>query len=135
MAEAELEYDNNYISPSVYIRFTLRNLPHSVELDEDKKLFALIWTTTPWTLASNQAICFNSNIEYSVVEINHNENTDLYLLASNLVEDFVKDTNLNCVIKQTLPGTKRNIIKLRALRLHFHNFRKIFGKLYLSASY
>lgn len=135
MAEAELEYDNNYISPSVYVRFTLKNLPRSIEVGEDKKLFALIWTTTPWTLASNQAICFNSTLKYSIVEINHNGNTDLYLLASNLVEDIVKDTNLNCVIKQTIPGTIRIIINLRALTLPCHYFRKIFGKLYVSASY
>jgi len=27
------------------------------------KIYAIIWTTTPWTLPLNEAICFASNIQ------------------------------------------------------------------------
>lgn len=31
-----------------------------------KKLYALVWTTTPWTLPGNKAICYNPKLEYSI---------------------------------------------------------------------
>lgn len=107
LAEAELEYDNNFTSPSVYVRFSLDKLPPTVQLDTSQKLFALIWTTTPWTLPSNQAICFNSNLKYSLVETKSKK--DLYIIASNLVEDFVRTSKIECEIKGSFDGKSRMI--------------------------
>ncbi|KAI8120111.1 mitochondrial, Isoleucine--tRNA ligase [Lucilia cuprina] len=108
LAEAELEYDPNFVSPSVYVRFELKSLPPSIKLVEQQKLFALIWTTTPWTLPSNQAICFNPNLEYAIVELKTDTNfvsTDLYLIATNLIVDFLKSTKIECTVKETIKGT------------------------------
>jgi len=33
------------------------------------KVYAVIWTTTPWTLPVNQAICFASNIECVLFQV------------------------------------------------------------------
>lgn len=107
LAEAELEYDSNYVSPSVYMRFALESLPPSIVLKKQQKLFAVIWTTTPWTLPSNQAICYNQNLEYSIVELKNasmNQSTDLYLIASSLVEDFVKNTQIECKVIKIIRG-------------------------------
>lgn len=66
LAEAELEYDNNFISPSVYLRFRVTNISSQVcNINDD--VYALVWTTTPWTLPSNQAICFNPALQYSLI--------------------------------------------------------------------
>lgn len=65
LAEAELEYNDNFISPSLYFRCEITNATGLT----DGKLYALIWTTTPWTLPANQAICFNKNLKYSIVNI------------------------------------------------------------------
>lgn len=46
LAEAELEYDDNFISPSLYFQCKITN-PSELGCDE---AYALIWTTTPWTL-------------------------------------------------------------------------------------
>lgn len=107
LAEAELEYDSCFVSPSVYVRFALKSLPTSIKHDYSKyNVYALIWTTTPWTLPSNQAICYNPNLEYSLVALKHlnNTSTDLYLIATNLIEDFTKTTNIECEVRQTLAG-------------------------------
>lgn len=45
---------------------------------ENKPLYALIWTTTPWSLIANQAIAFSNNIVYCIVEDN---SKNLYILA------------------------------------------------------
>lgn len=96
------------MSPSVYVRFALKSLPPSIELEAQEKLFALIWTTTPWTLPSNQAICFNPNLEYSIVELKDESKnlltTELYLMASSLIDDFVRNTKIECTVKQTVAG-------------------------------
>ena len=43
----------------------------------------LVWTTTPWTLPSNMALCVNPNIEYVQIEIDK----ESYILAKNLVPE------------------------------------------------
>lgn len=67
LAEAELEYDNNYLSPSLYFRCQISNSCKLV--NDDQKVYALVWTTTPWTLPANQAICFNVQLKYCLVKI------------------------------------------------------------------
>ncbi len=36
--------------------------------EDDQPLYALVWTTTPWTLPGNLAICVGPDIDYVVVE-------------------------------------------------------------------
>ena len=47
-----------------------------------KDAFAVIWTTTAWTLPANQALNLNPEIEFSLVDTDRG----LFILASNLVE-------------------------------------------------
>lgn len=83
LAEAEIEY-KNLKSPSLYVRFKLKNVPASLrKYDEFGDLYALIWTTTPWTLPANQAICFNVNIQYSLIRLN--DQPDYYIIATELI--------------------------------------------------
>lgn len=89
------------------MRFTLKSLPPSIVLKKQQNMFAVVWTTTPWTLPSNQAICYNKNLEYSIVELTNpliKQSTDLYLIASSLVEDFVKNTKIECKVIQVIRG-------------------------------
>jgi isoleucyl-tRNA synthetase len=47
-------------------------------------IFALIWTTTPWTLPANQAVCFNPDLSYSLVSVDGHSG-EVYVIASELV--------------------------------------------------
>ncbi|XP_075159796.1 isoleucyl-tRNA synthetase, mitochondrial [Haematobia irritans] len=107
LAEAELEYDNNFVSPSLYARFAIDTIPPILQCEPSQKLYAIIWTTTPWTLPSNQAICYNSNLDYSIVQLKMNSSSDnaLYLIASKLVDDFMKTSQIVCEIKNTISGS------------------------------
>lgn len=83
LAEAELEYSNR-VSPSLYIRFKLKNVPSSLEkFNEYGDLYGLIWTTTPWTLPANQAVCFNPELKYSLVRLN--DEPDYYIIGTDLI--------------------------------------------------
>ncbi len=64
LAEAEVEY-KDHVSPSVYVKFKLiDSLPQQKALDA----YLVIWTTTPWTLAANVAVCLHPEFDYCLVE-------------------------------------------------------------------
>ncbi|HXD32741.1 MAG TPA: isoleucine--tRNA ligase [Pyrinomonadaceae bacterium] len=82
LAEAEVEY-HQHASPSVYVKFPLTSDP--AEIDPalaGRKVFVLIWTTTPWTLPANLGIAVHPDFEYSAFE--HGD--EVYIVASELVQ-------------------------------------------------
>ena len=81
LAEAEVEYAE-HTSPSVYVRFRmLDEAVTELDLPIEKPLYAIIWTTTPWTLPANLAIAVKPDFEYSVIE----HDGANYMLATELV--------------------------------------------------
>jgi isoleucyl-tRNA synthetase len=86
LAEAEVEYDE-HTSPSVFVRFrTLPEVAAKLELDPDKALYAVIWTTTPWTLPANLAIALRADFDYSVVE----HEGELHIVATELARSVAE---------------------------------------------
>lgn len=86
LAEAEVEY-GEHTSPSVYVRFALSD--ESVEtlgLSRDKPSYAVIWTTTPWTLPANLAIAVKPSFDYAVVD----RPDGYHIVASELLETVAK---------------------------------------------
>lgn len=65
LAEAELEY-KDHTSQAVFLLFPLANSNRLVD-SIDIPVHAAIWTTTPWTLLANKAICFNPQHTYTLV--------------------------------------------------------------------
>ena len=61
LAEAEVEYEDHK-SPSVYVAFAIRDAAGAQDLPAGADL--VIWTTTPWTLPSNQAIAVHPELTY-----------------------------------------------------------------------
>ena len=91
LAEAEVEY-HQHTSPSVYVKFPLQTDP--AEIDPalaGRKVFVLIWTTTPWTLPANLGIAVHPDFEYSAFE--HGD--EVYIVASELVEAVAAKCNLS----------------------------------------
>ncbi|HAU31704.1 MAG: Isoleucine--tRNA ligase [Desulfotomaculum sp. 46_296] len=88
LAEAEVEYQDKH-SPSIYVRFSVTGgkgvLP-------EKDTWVIIWTTTPWTLISNTAICLHPDYEYVLFKSGDNK----YLVAKELLENFCNTAGLNC---------------------------------------
>jgi isoleucyl-tRNA synthetase len=82
LAEAEVEY-HQHTSPSVYVKFPLRSDPAQIDPAlAGRKVFLLIWTTTPWTLPANLGITVHPDFEYSAFEYND----EVYVVASELLE-------------------------------------------------
>ena len=83
LAEAEVEYADKE-SPSVFVKFMLDDDNAAVFSPElkGKKVFVLIWTTTPWTLPANLAVAFHPDLEYAAVE----QNDEVYIVAEGRLE-------------------------------------------------
>ncbi|WP_033920231.1 isoleucine--tRNA ligase [Sphingomonas sp. 37zxx] len=65
LAEAEVEYED-VVSTQIDVAFEILDAPNAPEL---KGAYAVIWTTTPWTIPVNQALAYGEEIEYAIVEI------------------------------------------------------------------
>ena len=88
LAEAEVEYED-HTSPSIWIRYEVIQPPKELPIPEGKKLYALVWTTTPWTLPASLALAFHPHFEYVMADDDH---ADTYILARELVGKVMQDT-------------------------------------------
>uniref|UniRef100_A0AAY4CR06 isoleucine--tRNA ligase n=1 Tax=Denticeps clupeoides TaxID=299321 RepID=A0AAY4CR06_9TELE len=70
LAEAELEYNTQHVSSAVYTTFAVSTPPPKLaaQAGEWGDVCVLIWTTQPWTIPANQAICYMPNAQYSLVK-------------------------------------------------------------------
>ena len=92
LADAEVEY-MDHTSNTIYVAFRVKST--NKEFLKDASI--VIWTTTPWTIPANRALAFNSNIEYSVLEIDDLEffKEKKIVVAKNLIEAITKECEIN----------------------------------------
>jgi isoleucyl-tRNA synthetase len=97
LAEAEVEY-HQHTSPSVYVKFPLKSDPALIDPAlAGRKVFALIWTTTPWTLPANLGIAVHPDFEYVALD----DGNEVFIVAADLVETVIK----TCGIGKRETGT------------------------------
>lgn len=90
LAAAEIEYHDKE-SSSIYVKFLIKDSLEGIFPDSKSgENYAVIWTTTPWTIPGNMAVALNPDIEYSLVKT---EKGNL-LLASALVEKVMKEIEI-----------------------------------------
>ncbi len=81
--------------PSVYVRFPLL---------DDPETSLLVWTTTPWTLPSNQFVAVNPELEYVVVR--DTKSGQKLILATALLETLAAKGQTEFEILNHLAGTE-----------------------------
>jgi isoleucyl-tRNA synthetase len=86
--------------PSVFVKFTLLDDSGNVT---DTSL--LVWTTTPWTLPSNQFAAVHPDLEYSVVVDEVDGAREKFILASALVETIAGKVKRELTVERTLRGS------------------------------
>lgn len=94
LAEAEVEYEDKY-SPAIDVAFEVHpshadQVAKAFGLDHlEGPAFAVIWTTTPWTLPANEAVSVHPTVEYVLVSTGKGSlilGADLYESALNRYE-------------------------------------------------
>ena len=103
LAEAEIEYAEKK-STAMYVKFPVVDakgrMPAGFAPD---KVFAVIWTTTPWTIPANVAIAVHPDLEYAWVK----NGEEAYLMATGLLEQVAKETNISgMTVLETFKGSE-----------------------------
>lgn len=99
-ALSNFESGQNYkdvTDPSVVVAFPL--------VDDPDRAALLAWTTTPWTLPSNLALCVNSNLEYVRIRMTDVGAPNVYILARCRLEHIFKDAATYSVL-ESFSGAK-----------------------------
>lgn len=111
LAEAELEYKDDHQSTAAYVKYPIVSDYGSIlgSLKIEGPLYAVIWTTTPWTLPANKVIAVHDDISYSVLRADGNG----LLVASSRVDAILQFVPSAEVIMEGIPGSK-----LRGLQYH-----------------
>jgi isoleucyl-tRNA synthetase len=104
-AEAEVEYSEKK-DPSIYVKFRIKQPEKLLQTFKDKNVYAVIWTTTPWTLPANLGIMVKPDAEYVLVEMGDLEPGDeVFIIAKELLDKFYQETGLpEGVILGTVKG-------------------------------
>ncbi|MFC5475073.1 isoleucine--tRNA ligase [Paraherbaspirillum soli] len=117
LAEAEVEYQDKR-DPSIDIGFPFAE-PAKIAaafglaaLPTDKG-YAVIWTTTPWTIPSNQALNVHPEFDYALVQTERNGEPLLLILAQDLVEACLQRFGLEGRVIASCKGEALSLINFK----------------------
>ncbi|MDP3260253.1 MAG: isoleucine--tRNA ligase, partial [Thermodesulfovibrionales bacterium] len=101
LAEAEVEYADKE-SPSVFVKFGVESSEFGDKIPslKGKKIFFVIWTTTPWTLPANLALAFHPELVYAAVE--HGD--EIYIVAEGRLDALKERIDLNGKVLAKISG-------------------------------
>lgn len=94
LAEAEVEYEE-HVSPTIFVKFPVRDADCDTQ-----DLFAVIWTTTPWTIPGNRAIAYAAHLSYGIYQTPRGrlilcDNLAAQVLAAAHIEDYTREGDIN----------------------------------------
>jgi isoleucyl-tRNA synthetase len=100
LAEAEVEYED-HTSPSIYVKFEILGLQNKITGLKGKRVYAIVWTTTPWTLVANVAIAVNPVFRYVLLEVNN----EIWIIQEDLIGSVTEKLGVqNYEIKHYIVG-------------------------------
>ena len=115
LAEAEVEYHDKE-SHTIWVKFRVVETGDTT-LDS---AHVVIWTTTPWTIPSNKAVVYGSDISYGLYEVTGRPEEcwatigDRYILADNLAADVMGKARLDGTMYRRLCDvTNHDLAKIK----------------------
>ena len=106
LAEAEIEYADDPCT-TIFVKFPVRDDKGKLGQYADlSKIYFVIWTTTPWTIPGNFAICLNAEFDYVLLQV---PSGDVYVLAKDLAESVCKAAHIDyeaCKVLAELKGSE-----------------------------
>ena len=106
LAEAEVEYEDK-TSPAIDVGFALQSSARQsllnafgVSIAEGTAVYAVIWTTTPWTLPANQAVSVHPDFDYDLIQTSRG----LLILAAELKQACLERYELSGEVLATCKG-------------------------------
>ncbi|MCP5080311.1 MAG: isoleucine--tRNA ligase [Alphaproteobacteria bacterium] len=127
LAEAEVEYAD-YESDTIWAKFPVASIGDDAD-PSLKDASILIWTTTPWTIPGNRAICFSPKVAYGLYEVTAAENEfgpqpgETFVVADALAAACAEKAKLEV---KRLQGVPAAVLADPAFRCH-HPLRGVGG--------
>ncbi|MEL6491538.1 MAG: isoleucine--tRNA ligase [Cyanobacteria bacterium J06621_3] len=111
LAEAELEYPEEHVSPSIYLAFPMESASDAAQEtlspflnSPGDSLGVAIWTTTPWTIPANVAVSVNPELTYAVLESASGEPFKYLIAAKDLAEKLSETFGAGLSVVAELKG-------------------------------
>ena len=109
LAEAEIEYQDDPCT-TLFVKFPVRDDQGKLGRYADlSKTYFVIWTTTPWTIPGNMAICLNAGYDYVLLQA---PNGEVYILAKDLAEPVCKAARIDFAASKVLAVLKGSEFEL-----------------------
>jgi len=106
LAEAEVEYQDTR-SASIYVKFPVKD---AKGLFDKEHTYVVIWTTTPWTIPANVAICLHPDYEYVLIQVGQ----ERYIMAKELYKGVLEEAELgDGQVLQTFKGSDLELVVCR----------------------
>jgi len=96
LAEAEVEYQDK-TSFSIYVRYPLADtegFEKAFDGADCKNTSVVIWTTTPWTLPSSQAVTVHADFRYVLVKAKTDAGDEQFVLAEDLYKQVMAEAEI-----------------------------------------
>lgn len=105
LAEAEIEY-HDVIATTIYVKMDVCE-PNAIVSTNDS---FVIWTTTPWTIPADTAVCLNPDMEYGLFKTNKGN----LVFLKELKEKLVTELGLSeCELIKTFKGKEVEYVKVK----------------------
>ncbi len=117
LAEAEVEYHDK-TSFAIDVAFPVADVKALADvlggLNGEGEIAVAIWTTTPWTLPANQAVCVGPDIDYALVQCRIQGAPRRLLLARELVAGIMTRVGgTDALVLATCKGARLEGLRLR----------------------
>ena len=113
LAEAEIEYADDPCT-TIFVKFPVADDKGKLGQYADlSRTYFVIWTTTPWTIPGNYAICLNAEFDYVLLQV---PSGDVYVLAQDLAESVCKAAGIDyaaCTVLATLKGSEFELMRAK----------------------
>ena len=112
LAEAEVEYIDK-TSKAIDVAFkvdysSLKKVKDLFNAEDSDEISFVIWTTTPWTIPSNVAVCINPKYKYSLIKMNNK----FYVISFEMIDQCSKRWKQTFDVISTIQGKKLSEIDL-----------------------
>ena len=112
LAEAEVEYIDK-TSKAIDVAFkvdysSLKKVKDLFNAEDSDEISFVIWTTTPWTIPSNVAVCINPEYKYSLIKMNNK----FYVISFEMIDQCSKRWKQTFDVISTIQGEKLSEIDL-----------------------
>jgi isoleucyl-tRNA synthetase len=90
LAEAEVEYEE-HVSPTIFVKFPVQGMGNT---------YAVIWTTTPWTIPGNRAMAYAKGLTYGLYTANGEQlvlcdNLAAQVMQAAQIEDYERVSDID----------------------------------------